>query len=137
MKSLTKINSSVFKINFDITKFFGNLFIVFSLLPWVNFGLNNMDSQPWSFVFGIFFLLSLKKLTFPDYSINILVLVFVGLVFTFLRTNSLEIFFSLRAIVNYFSLALFYILFYNYFIKYHFPFKFFMDWFWTFRISLS
>ena len=94
MKSLTKINSSVFKINFDITKFFGNLFIIFSLLPWVNFGLNNMDSQPWSFVFGIFFLLSLKKVTFPDYSINILVLVFVGLVFTFLRTNSLEIFFS-------------------------------------------
>ena len=126
MKSLTKINSSVFKINFDITKFFGNLFIIFSLLPWVNFGLNNMDSQPWSFVFGIFFLLSLKKVTFPDYSINILVLVFVGLVFTFLRTNSLEIFFSLRAIVNYLSLSLFYILFYNYFIKYHFPFRIFV-----------
>ena len=126
MKSLTKINSSVFKINFDITKFFGNLFIIFSLLPWVNFGLNNMDSQPWSFIFGIFFLLSLKKITFPDYSINILVLVFIGLVFTLLRTNSLDIFFSLRAIVNYFSLALFYILFYNYFIKYHFPFKIFV-----------
>ena len=126
MKYLTKIYSSVFKINFDSTKFFGNLFIIFSLLPWVNFGLNNMDSQPWSFIFGIFFLLSLKKITFPDYSINILVFVFLGLVFTLLRTNSLDIFFSLRAIVNYFSLSLFYILFYNYFIRYHFPFKIFI-----------
>ena len=126
MKYLTKIYSSVSKINFDSTKFFGNLFIIFSLLPWVNFGLNNMDSQPWSFIFGIFFLLSLKKITFPDNSINILVFVFLGLVFTLLITNSLNISFVLRAIVNYFSISLFYILFYNYFIRYHFPFKIFI-----------
>jgi len=124
MKPLIKNNSSFFK--FDSIKLFGNLFIIFSLLPWVNFGLNNMDSQPWSFIFGIIFLLSLKKITFPDYSITILVLVFIGLVCAFLRTDYLDTFFVLRATVNYFSLSLFYILFYNYFINYHFPFKIFV-----------
>lgn len=39
----------------------GGLFVIFCTIPWVNFGLNDMDSQPWPIVFGLFFLLVIRR----------------------------------------------------------------------------
>jgi hypothetical protein len=125
MKHLIKINSSDFKINFDSTKFFGNLFIILSLLPWVSFGLNNLDSQPWAFIFAIIFFLAIKRIIFPKYSIKIIILVVLGLIFATSITSSIDSS-LIRALINYLSLPLLYVAFYNYFIRYGVPIKLFI-----------
>lgn len=43
--------------NFQLRDIFASLFIIFSLLPWVNFGLNSRDSQVWPLLFGLIFLI--------------------------------------------------------------------------------
>ena len=99
-----------------LSKVLGVCLFIFSFIPWVNFGLNNLDSQPWSFIFAILFLLGLKKITLPRYSIHILFLAVIGFCFTYLFTNSIENFYIIRALVNYLSLPLLYIRYYNYFL---------------------
>jgi hypothetical protein len=114
------------EITFDFIKAVAFLFFISSLIPWVNFGINDFDSQPWSFIFAIIFLVCLKKKKFPVHSLKILTLVIIGLFLTFLKTDSSNFFFLLRAIVNYLSLPILYIAFYNYFIRYNFPLKLFV-----------
>ncbi len=126
MKILNKLSYKIFKKKIDIVRSIGFFFFIFSLIPWINFGVNNFDIQPWSFVFAIIFLACLKKLIIPVYSIKILTLVLIGLSFALLATNSINIFFLFRAIVNYLSLPILYVAFYNYFIRYNFPLKLFV-----------
>lgn len=109
-----------------LSKFLGVCLFIFSFIPWVNFGLNNLDSQPWPFIFAILFLLGLKKITLPRYSIHIFFLAVIGFFFTFLFTNVIENFYIIRALVNYLSLPLFYICYYNYFLRYGFPLRIFI-----------
>ena len=109
-----------------LNKFLGVCLFIFSFIPWVSFGLNNLDSQPWPFIFAILFLLGLKKITLPRYSIHIFFLVVIGFFFIYLFTNSIENFYILRALVNYLSLPLFYICYYNYFLRYGFPLRIFI-----------
>ena len=110
----------------SVNKFLGNLFIIFSLLPWANFRLNNMDSQPWPFIFCIIFLLKIKRLELPPYAIQIFFLTIIGLMITVSFTNEVDIFVLTRALINFLSLPLLYIGYYNYFIRYGFPLKIFI-----------
>jgi len=105
--------------------FFGNIFFALALIPWVNFGLNDLDSQPWSFIFSIIFLFSLKKIILPKHSIDILILIIFGLLFTTAMTNTIN-FNVPRAVVSYLTIPLMYIAFYNYFVRYGFPLKLFI-----------
>jgi len=126
VKILNKSLYSISKIRNNIIKTVATFFFIFSLIPWVNFGLNDLDSQPWSFIFAIFFLACLKKVTLPAYSSKIFIITIIGLCFTFIRTNSIDIFNLLRTTISYLSLPILYISFYNYFIRYNFPLKLFV-----------
>lgn len=126
MKILNKLSYKIFKKKIDIVRSAAIFFFIFSLIPWINFGLNDFDIQPWSFVFAIIFLACLKKVIVPVYSIKIFILVLIGLSFALLATSSIDIFFLFRSIVNYFSLPILYVAFYNYFIRYNFPLKLFV-----------
>jgi hypothetical protein len=123
VKILNKSLYGISKIRINIIKALATFFFIFSLIPWVNFNLNNLDSQPWSFFFAIIFLVCLKKVTFPAYSNKIFIITIIGLCFTFIKTNSIDIFYLLRTTINYLSLPILYIAFYNYFIRYNFPLK--------------
>ena len=112
------------KIKFN-NKFFGDILIIFALIPWVSFGLNNLDSQPWPFISAIFFLLLIKRIIFPKYSIKIFVVAVLGLIFATLLTTSIDTS-IIRGVVNYLSLPLLYVAFYNYFVRYGVPIKLFI-----------
>ena len=60
----SKINykTSILKIN--LVKIVGILFFIFACIPWVNFGLNDYDSQPWAFILSCIFLLLISNKIF-------------------------------------------------------------------------
>jgi hypothetical protein len=123
VKTLKKIHI----VNNPIEKFFGNIFIIFGLIPWVNFGLNNNDSQPWTFIFSIIYLgIISRTVRLPKYSISILILTIIGLFITIYLSNISNTQIILRAIIGYLSLPLLYIGFYNYFIRHGIPIKLFI-----------
>ena len=104
------------------------------MIPWVNFGLNNFDSQPWPFLVAIIFLISIfNKIKIPQYSISIFILIVFGLLLTIIMTSNLSGFFYFsydnyqiqRAIISYLSIPILFIAFYNYFIHFGFPEKLF------------
>ena len=114
-----------------IKKIFGDAFFIFGMIPWVHFGLNNLDSQPWTFIFAIIFLIMIAEVKLPKYSLIILILTIFGLIITFINTdlsiiNLSIINLSLRAIIGYLGLPVLYIAFYNYYIRYGFPIKLFI-----------
>ena len=114
-------------LKIKINKIFGNIFLIFGLIPWVNFGLNDYDSQPWTFIFSIFFLATISnKIKLPKHSIGIFFLIILGLFFTILLTESIDFFFTTRAVIGYLGLPLLYVGFYNYFALYGLPIKMFI-----------
>jgi len=112
------------KIKFN-NKFFGDILIIFALIPWVSFGLNNLDTQPWTFISAIIFFLVIKRKIFPKYSKKIMVLVILGLIYATSITSSVDIS-IIRGFINYLSLPILYVAFYNYFIRYGVPIKLFV-----------
>ena len=115
-----------FKKSPKLVKIFGTIFFMFGMIPWVNFGLNNNDSQPWTFIFSIIFLILMVDIKLPKYSLIIFFFSIFGLITTFFFTNSFATSLVLRAIIGYLSLPVLYVAFYNYFIRYGFPIKLFI-----------
>lgn len=124
MKLAKELSLSLSNIKFG-NKFFGDILIIFALIPWVSFGLNNLDSQPWTFIFAIIFFFVIKRIIFPKYSKKIIILVILGLIFAISMTNSIDAS-IIRGLINYLSLPLLYVAFYNYFIRYGVPIKLFI-----------
>ena len=124
MKPVKKLSLLQSNIEFS-NKFFGNTLIIFALIPWVSFGLNNLDSQPWTFITAIIFCLFIKRIIFPKYSKKIFILVILGLIYATSITSSMDIS-IIRGFINYLSLPLLYVAFYNYFIRYGVPIKLFI-----------
>ena len=60
-----------FKKSPKLVKIIGTIFLIFGMIPWVNFGLNNYDSQPWTFIFSIIFLTLIVEVKLPKYSLSI------------------------------------------------------------------
>ena len=124
MKAAKELSLLLSNIKFS-NKFFGDILIIFALIPWVSFGLNNLDSQPWTFISAIIFFLVIKRIIFPKYSEKITVLVILGLIYAISITKSLDIS-IIRGFINYLSLPILYVAFYNYFIRYGVPIKLFI-----------
>tara|TARA_B110000037_G_scaffold215395_1_gene272714 strand:+ start:737 stop:1972 length:1236 start_codon:yes stop_codon:yes gene_type:complete len=115
-----------FELSYKTKKFFGDTFFIFGMIPSVNFGFKNLDSQPWTFIFSIIFLIMIVEVKLPKYSLIILILTIFGLIITFINTDLLYIHSSFRAIIGYLGLPVIYIAFYNYYIRYGFPIKLFI-----------
>ena len=135
-QNLSKLNNKEpISTNINLTKITGITFIIFACIPWVNFGLNNYDSQPWSFILSVTFLLLIsRKIILPENSILILFLVIIGLSVSIIFTVQLSSFSLIRAVIQYLTLPIMYIAFYNFFIRYKFPIKLFifMNFLWIF-----
>lgn len=97
-------------LNFKLRDVFAGLFIFFSLLPWVNFGLNSRDSQVWPLLFGLIFLaFSLhKKVPFLFlYPVIIPILGFFTWFFlSDLTTDGIKGFIAIRGILSYMGFAI-------------------------------
>ena len=126
MKNINHKNTSINQI----AKLTGLIFFIFSMIPWVNFGSNTLDSQPWPILTSLIFLFSISiysKIKLPPHLIKIFILVILGLLMTtFFSSDSLKLFTLSRAIVNYFTIPILYVAFYNYFVRYQFPSKLFL-----------
>ncbi len=104
----------------------GVLFIFFALLPYVNFGLNSRDSQPWAFLFSTIFILynyryKLNMTNFAYFLIPIIAL----FVWFFFSSVVLD-FISIRAMINYATFSFCLIGFIYFLNEYGFPWKLFM-----------
>lgn len=106
----------------------GALFCIFALVPWVNFGINDLDSQPWPLLSGGLFLLSCSPvIKAPLHSMAVFFLISVGFLFSALASESFGGFTALRAAMNYLAILTAYIAFYNYLNRYGFPWRIFIS----------
>ena len=105
----------------SLNKSAGYVFIFFSLLPWVNFGLNYRDSQPWPLLFGSIFLLTSFKNTFYQKDIFIFLLPLIAMIVWLLFSINILDFVALRALVNYSTISICLFAFLIFFRKYEFP----------------
>jgi hypothetical protein len=107
---------------------FGILFFIFALTPWVSFGLNNLDSQPWTFIAAlIFYLFIAKRVFMPHLSFLLITTLLIGLLITIYSGFNFNLKTILRSSISYLSFPIFYIGFYNYFLKFGFPKKTFIS----------
>ncbi|MDA9040165.1 hypothetical protein N9I03_00360 [Gammaproteobacteria bacterium] len=104
-----------------LNKSVGYVFIFFSLLPWVNFGLNSRDSQPWALLFGSIFLLTSFKNTFYKQDIFIFLLPLIAMLVWLLFSRNILDFIALRALINYSTISICLFAFLIFFRKYEFP----------------
>lgn len=106
----------------------GALFCIFALIPWVNFGTNDLDSQPWPILFGIVFLISCGPvIKAPPNTLSAFFLVTLGFVFSVISSESFGGFLFFRAAVNYVGFFTAYIAFYTYVERYGFPWRIFIS----------
>lgn len=100
----------------------GILFVIFCTIPWVHFGLNRMDSQPWPIIFSLFFLLISSTHFGRDKFIFILLwLVLFGILLgLFFRDPDID-FLLLRGIANYVGFTILFLAFISFLRKYGFP----------------
>lgn len=107
-----------------LAKIIGISFLFLSLVPWLSLGFNNLDSQPWAFIFSLIFLFFIwRGLKAPRYSLALLTFIAFGVFFAILLTEVRGAFAVLRAVISYLSVPLIYIAAYNYILRYGFPIK--------------
>ena len=105
---------------------FGVFFVFFALLPYVNFGLNNRDSQPWPLFFAtLFILFNYKYRLIRSNFAYLLIPVFALFVWFFFSSIVLD-FISLRAFVNYLTFSFCILAFIFFLREYGFPWKLFV-----------
>lgn len=102
----------------------GCVFIFFCSIPWVNFGLNKMDSQPWPIFFAFFFiLLSVPLRKDLNFSLFLLYVALGGIFFSLILWPFETDFYLLRGLVNYVGVVLIFLGFVVFLKKYTFPFN--------------
>lgn len=98
----------------------GVFFVFFSTLPWVSFGTNKLDTQPWFIILGLLFVASVAK--FPvKRNVFFIILIPVALVLTTILSGFYVDFLFARAIVSYMAFVLVLFGFYVYVMRYGFP----------------
>jgi hypothetical protein len=95
--------------------------IIFSFIPWVHFGLNSRDSQPWGLLFALIFLITLYKKNFYKSELFIFALPIISLITWLFFSNQVIDFIALRAVISYATFAICIIAFLAYLEKYPFP----------------
>lgn len=124
---MTSLNLSILKPRFISMHYLvGILFIFFALLPYVNFGLNGRDSQPWAFLFSGLFLLINFSNKLPVLVYSYLLIPIISVYVWFFYSDLVLDFIVVRAIINYLTFT-FCLIGFLYFLKeYGFPWKFFI-----------
>lgn len=105
---------------------FGIFFIIFALLPYVNFGLNNRDSQPWPLLFAALFILFNYKYELLKNDFTYLLIPIFAIFSWFFFSSVVLDFISLRAIINYLTFSFCIVAFIFFLKEYGFPWKLFI-----------
>ena len=116
--------------NLNVKDIFASLFIIFSLIPWVNFGLNSRDSQIWPLLFGMAFLFFCIHRRIPliflfPFLIPILA-IFSWFFLSDLTLDGIRGFVALRGILSYTGFAICFVAFLYYLRENEFPVKIFI-----------
>lgn len=94
------------------------MLIYFCLTPWVSYGLNNLDSQPFPAVMAaMYILINLKTIRLGYSSLYVFFLIAFGVLFA-LYFSLRDTFVIVRGLYNFISFFLIYIVFENIFKKY-------------------
>ncbi len=95
--------------------------ILFSLFPYISFGLNTMDTQPWYILVSLFFIiLNMHKIKF-NFEDSCLLIFYVLIVLVGIINFSSFDFYFIRAMSSYFGFFILMILFNFYFTEYKVP----------------
>jgi hypothetical protein len=96
-----------------LTRFFGLIFFIVSLFPYLGF--KSLDTQPWPIAFGLFYLFLLllghKLVSFDRTLIFLIFLSFFGLAFSVSFSRFDDLFLLFRGIASYISIPIFYFAF--------------------------
>ena len=112
---------------FSLSKLFGFFFIISSLIPWV--GIRTLDSQPFSVIFCILFLLLnyqnlSKMLIYYQYLISLFLITIIALLVCFFYYDQpFFSFLTLRGLFNYFGFIILITGYLMYLSIYKFPLK--------------
>ena len=123
---MAKIKQTFYLINpasLKLGYFLGLCFIFFSFLPWVNFGTNTRDTQPWPLLFGLLFLLASYKDKYSYKELSIVLLPIFSFFVWFLFSNQVLDFIALRAMTSYLAFTVCFLSFVAFIKKYGFPWK--------------
>ncbi|MER9130660.1 hypothetical protein [Mesorhizobium sp. M0768] len=100
------------------------IFIVAALNPWSNFGLNDLDSQPWPLLGGLLFCFSSRHLRTPPFFAGMCLSLFLGVALAMaVEPGSPG---TARAVVSYLTIIVCYFAFFNYVILHGFPTRIFV-----------
>ena len=109
---------------FSLKLVLGRITVILSFFPWVGFGFLDLDSQPWAFMCCILYLLACyKSIKLPENFFLIISVMLAGIFFSLLNTRDVGSFFTLRSVYNYLSVGFFFLGFYDYIIRFGFPYK--------------
>lgn len=108
---------------FSVERILGILFVFFCLNPWTSFGLNGLQSQPWALISGTVFLCVLGKFRLPVDTLLLGITLLMGFAVALTLTETYELPILGRAIVNYATIFVVYVAFYNFLYRYGFPTK--------------
>ena len=118
-------------LNFQLRDIFASLFIIFSLLPWVNFGLNSRDSQVWPLLFGLIFLIFSIHKKVPSLFLYPAIIPILGFFTWFflsdLTTDGIKGFIAIRGILSYMGFAVCFIGLLFYLNEKKFPINIFLS----------
>lgn len=114
---------SVATTTIDLRWVLGHIVFFLALLPWVNFGTNELDTQPWTLISCVVYLVTSPKIL-TNRTIQILVgSIFAGLIFVIVFRSIDDLFLTARGIAGYTTIALTAAVFYDFFERYDFPIK--------------
>lgn len=112
--------------NISLQYLLGSLFCAVALMPWVNFSINDLDSQPWPILFGLAFLISCSPtIKAPRYTLIVFYFILIGFLVSIANSENFGAFIIIRAAINYFGLLAIFLAFYNYLYRYGFPWRIF------------
>lgn len=109
----------------SLHKLSANIFLFFALFPYVSFGTNDMDIQPWYIIFGSISLLLFILIRVVDKTYYLFIFPFLFLIVGILTTEIYDFIFF-RAISSYFSFFIALSLFKIYIDRYGVPIKAFV-----------
>ena len=123
-----------FKVSFSLGKSIGMVFLFFALFPWVSFGLNEMDSQPWyifaAFFFLVYVLFAYKSVAVDGQLVLGVFFLLVGVCFssgvTFFINSNADEFIMMRGVGSYLGFCISFLAFYIYLRVYGFPINVFL-----------
>jgi hypothetical protein len=98
------------------------MFLVFALTPWVSWGTNDLDSQPWTLLSGgLYLVLMLRVISIPKRLLAALAILVCAIVASVLVKPPEQLFFILRGIANYATLGVALLVAYDIYLRFGFP----------------